>query len=930
MTRFPLTPNLMLTGLLILAGQAGAARTPAGTEITNQAQAEFIPPTSPDPIRAVSNTIVTVVQAVCSVSVTPDGTVPQPGQSATLLPGEQAVFQYTVVNTGNTSGDFPVLARGEAGSTISPALRVIRDLNGNGQPDMNEPEVSRVTLAPDDSAALLLVVNTSDAQGDAYVNLVASCAGGENADSNNVSRVQVGPPPVLGVQKSFTPALVRPGSETTVTVTTSNTGQGESREVILTDLLAEQAAQGLTFVTGSARTNTGTLEYTQDGVTWTAQEVAPVRGVRVRAERLAPGAGITLTFRMLAGAAAENQVIPNTATAQTGGKSSSGSASADVRYLPAVAIGPVGVPEAPENTPADSQSRPFAVVGQQVCFDHTVKNTGDVRDNFRITVTYPQGAATSVLYGENGQPLVQPLVLDPGQTALVRICYDAQQAGPLESLITVNGDRGTSNTTHDLVGAVESGLPELTKSFEASTQGSAGQTVVIPAGGTVAQGDTITYTLTVRNPYARPLTNAVVTDPIPAHVDFTGASDGGAVSGQPGSQVVRWNLGTLAPGETRRLTVVTQVSTRAQDGEALKNIFNLVTTELTQPLPSNEVQTPVWTAKLIIEKTVSAREATYGDRLTYTLKITNESTTTAIIDSVVTDTPARGLEYIPGTSTLGGKLLADPAIAAGVLTWNGGTIPAGGSIVITYQTRVTPEATGDLINTVEVSGKGAGGVARAIASNRATATTKLNPLKFAPIADIVGTVFVDRNRNGLFDPLLDTPVERARVLLAGGRQVVTDPKGRYSFPNVPTGTHALRLDPNTTPYPPLKVPQDGALSGTQTVFVRGLTSVDFPLAPLGGDISALRRTTLTVGDVTVEKAVYATEGGYVVTLRVVTPRALEGVQLTDPLPTGAVLKEGGNTYAGTLSAGERNFTYRFDWTGEPRAATTDPVISWRY
>nr|WP_291430187.1 DUF11 domain-containing protein [Deinococcus sp.] len=920
----------MLTGLLILAGQAAAARTPAGTQITNQAQAEFIPPTSPDPVRAVSNTIVTVVQAVCSVSVTPDGTVPQPGQSATLLPGEQAVFQYTVVNTGNTSGDFPVLARGETGSTISPALRVIRDLNGNGRPDTNEPEVSRVTLAPDDSAALLLVVNTSDAQGDAYVNLIASCAGGENADSNNVSRVQVGPPPVLGVQKSFTPALVRPGSETTVTVKTSNTGQGESREVILTDLLAEQAAQGLSFVAGSARTNTGTLEYTQDGVTWTAQEVTPVRGVRVRAERLAPGAGITLTFRMLAGAAAENQVIPNTATAQTGTKSSSGSASADVRYLPAVAIGPVGLPEAPENTPADSQSRPFAVVGQQVCFDHTVKNTGDVRDNFRVTVTYPVGTATSVLYGENGQPLAQPLVLDPAQTALVRICYDAQQVGPLESLITVSGDRGTRNTTHDLIGAVESGLPELTKSFEATKQGSAGQTVVIPVGGTVAQGDTITYTLTVRNPYTRPLTNAVVTDPIPAHVDFTGASDGGALSGQPGSQVVRWNLGTLAPGETRRLTVVTRVSTRAQDGEALKNIFKFVTTELTQPLPSNEVQTPVWTAKLTIAKTVSAREATYGDRLTYTLKITNESTTTAIIDSVVTDTPARGLQYIPGTSTLGAALLADPAIAAGVLTWNSGPIPAGGSIVITYQARVTPEAVGDLINTVVVRGKGAGGLASTIVSPPDSATTKLNPMKFAPVADIVGTVFVDRNRNGLFDPLLDTPVERARVLLAGGRQVVTDPKGRYSFPNVPAGTYALRLDPNTTPYPPLKVPQDGALSGTQTVVLRGLTSVDFPLTPLGGEISALRRTTLTVGDVTVEKAVYATLGGYVVTLRVVTPRALEGVQLTDPLPAGAVLKDGAASYTGALSAGERNFTYRFEWSGEPRAATTDPVISWRY
>lgn len=929
MTRFPHITT-MLTALLVLAAPAGAARTPAGTEITNQAQAEFVPPAATDPVRAVSNTVVTVVQAVCSVSVTPDGTVPQPGQSATLLPGERVVFAYSVVNTGNTTGNFPVLARSETESTVSPALRVVRDLNGNGQPDTNEPEVTELTLAPDDRVDLLLVVNTSDAQGDAYVNLIASCAGGQSADSNNVSRVRVGPPPVLGVQKSFTPALVRPGTETTVTVSTSNTGQGESREVILTDLLSDQIAQGLTFVPGSARTNTGTLEYTQDGVNWTAAEISPVRGVRVRAASLAPGATITLTFRMLAGAEAENRVIPNTATAQTGGRSVSGSASADVRYLPAVAIGPVGVPEAPEGTPADTQSRPFAVVGQQVCFDHTVKNTGDVRDNFRITVTYPVGGATSVLYGENGQPLAQPLTLDPGQTAFVRICYDAPQAGPLESLITVNGDRGTSNTTRDLVGNIEATFPELAKSFTATTQGDAGQTVTIPAGGTVAAGDTITYTLTVRNPYTRPLTNAVVTDPIPAHVDFVSASAGGVLGGQPGAQTVTWNLGTLAPGETRTLTITTQVSTRARDGESLNNVFNLVTTELSTPMPSNEVRTPVWTAKLVILKSVSAPEATYGDRLTYTLKITNESATTAITDAVVTDTPARGLEYIPGTSTLAGQPLADPSINGGVLTWNAGTIPARGSITITYQTRVTPEAAGDLVNTVQVSGTGAGGVARAIASNRAVATTRLNPLKFAPIADIVGTVFVDRNRNGLFDPLLDTPVERARVLLAGGRQVVTDPKGRYSFPNVPTGTHALRLDPNTTPYPPLKLPQEGGLSGTQTVHVRGLTSVDFPLAPLGGDIAALRRTTLTVGDVTLNKAVYATEGGYVVILTLNTPRALDGVTLLDPLPEGAVLKEGGHTYSGSLAAGERTFTYRFDWKGEPRAATTDPVLSWRY
>ncbi|UQN07231.1 DUF11 domain-containing protein [Deinococcus sp. QL22] len=920
----------LLTAFLALSGLAGAAGTPAGTVITNQATATFDPPAPGTPGESISNVVSTAVQAVCAVSVTPNGSVSAPGQAVSVLPGERAVFAYTVVNAGNAEATLPLGARAEAASAFAPRLSVYRDLNGDGALNPGESEVSSVTLGAEQTARVLLVADTGETQGDAFVNLIASCAGGQSADSDNVSLVRVGPPPVLDVQKSFSPSLVRPGTETTVTVSTRNSGQGESREVILTDLLTDQLSQGLEFVAGSARTNLGTLEYTQDGVTWTEQELAPVRGVRVRVPSLAPGAALSLTFRMLAGAQAEGRVILNTATARTGGREVSGSASADVRYLPGVAIGPLGVPEVPEGTSADTQTTPFAVVGQLVCFDHTAKNTGDVRDAFRLTVTYPQGAARAEFQNEVGQPLTQPLLLDPAQTAFVRVCYEPQQAGALDALITITGERGTRNTTRDQVTSVEGGLPELRKAYMATTQGTGGQTVAVPEGSTVAAGDTITYTLTVRNPYARPLTNVEVSDPLPAHVDFRSASDGGVLSGQAGAQTVTWTLGTLAPGETRTLTTVTQVSTRAVDGESLRNIFRLVSTELRAPVPSNEVLTPVWTAQLLIRKEVSALEATFGDRLTYTLNITNQSATTAIVDAVVTDTPARGLDYIPGTSTLGGQRLADPELVGGALRWTVPELPAGRTVSISYQTRVTPEATGQLVNTVEVRGTGAGGAARAIASNRATAVTKLNPLKFSPNADLVGTVFVDRNRNGLFDAPLDTPVQGARVLLAGGRQVLTDPGGRYSFPNVPYGTHALRLDPASAPFPPLHVPQDGGLSGTQTVFVRGLTSVDFPLAPLGGDIDALRDTVLVVGDVRVEKAVYREAGGYMVTLRVVTPRALEAVTLLDPLPDGAALKEGRNTYSGNLAAGELNLTYRFDWTGGPRAATTDPSLSWRY
>lgn len=914
----------MLSSALAVASSAAAANTPAGTQIENQAAATFDPVKPGGATQAISNKVITMVQAVCAVSITPDGS-----NSAIAQGGDRVNIGFTVTNAGNQAYTLPVGAS-SSGLTPAPGVVVFLDANKNGQVDAGEAQVSSVNLPADGSARLIARVQIPEgSQGQAVIKMVSSCGDGSNSVSAEAT-VQVSPPPRLEVKKSFTPALVRPGTDTTVQITTTNTSFYASREVVLTDLLGAELLQGLVFVPGSATTNVGVIEYTEDNITWTSTAPATVRGIRVVVGLLEPGASIKLSFRMHAQEQAEGKQILNVATALTGGVPSSGSATADVRYQPGVALGPVGNPLAPEGTPADSQTHPFAVVGKQECFDHTLVNTGDVRDTFRITITFPSGAATTALYGADGQPLVQPIVLEPGQSVLVRVCYTPTEAKPLEALITVNGDRGTSNTTRDLITDIQNGLPELKKSYVATTIDENGQVKTLADGATVAVGDTVTYTLVVHNPYNRDLVNVEISDPIPAHVNFVSASSGGVVSGAPGAEVVTWKLGTLAAGETRTFTIVTKVSDRAVDGENLKNVFNMVSSELPGGVPSNEVNTPVWNARLIIIKEVSSKTVVYGDKVTYTLRIRNASTTTAIESAVVTDTPAKGLQYVPGSSLLGGNPLADPTMANGVMTWNVGTIPAGGEIVVTYDMRVTPEASGDLLNIATVTGIGAGGAAKAIASNRAQATTKIDPLKFAPLADLIGTVFVDRNRNGLYDAGLDTPVERARVILAGGRLALTDAAGRYHFSNVPYGTWALRLDPTTTPYPPLSLPQDGGLSGTQSVHVRGLTSVNFALAPLAGDVAAVRRTTLVMGDVTVEKAVYAVQGGYVVTLKINTPRALPDFHLDDPLPVGATLKEGRNILSANLSAGETNLTYHFDWTGDPSAATTDPVVSWRY
>jgi hypothetical protein len=209
----------------------------------------------------------------------------------------------------------------------------------------------------------------------------------------------------------------------------------------------------------------------------------------------------------------------------------------------------------------------------------------------------------------------------------------------------------------------------------------------------------------------------------------------------------------------------------------------------------------------------------------------------------------------------------------------------------------------------------------------------VQPGGFGANAELIGQVYVDRDLDGRFDEGRDTPVVRARVILAGGRQVLTDRFGRYHFANVPEQTATLRLDPNSVPYPALRVPQDRGLAGSRSVTVRGLTSVDFPLAPLGGDIAALRTTTVRAGPLTVLKTVMrdpATPDEYVVTLALDTTAALDAFVLSDPLPADAMMVTGQNVLETSLPIGTTILSYRFRFGGTERGAVTDPTVRWRY
>ncbi len=165
--------RLTLTLLLSLFGLAWAL-TPAGTVIRNQAEARV------GGDRFLSNVVETRVQALCVPSVTPDGTIPSPGQEAQAPAGGFAYLAYRVANLGNAPFTLSLNLEGQDAGFSPALLRLFLDLNQNGQPDPGEPTVTTLELAPGEAQRVGVEVRLpGGASGAYYLNLKASCQDGQ-------------------------------------------------------------------------------------------------------------------------------------------------------------------------------------------------------------------------------------------------------------------------------------------------------------------------------------------------------------------------------------------------------------------------------------------------------------------------------------------------------------------------------------------------------------------------------------------------------------------------------------------------------------------------------------------------------------------------------------------------------------------------------
>lgn len=243
-------------------------------------------------------------------------------------------------------------------------------------------------------------------------------------------------------------------------------------------------------------------------------------------------------------------------------------------------------------------------------------------------------------------------------------------------------------------------------------------------------GDTVTFSINVTNDQPQTQTNVVITDSVVNFLEVVGASSSKGTASFSG-QEVRADVGTLASGESVRLTITTRVRAGTAPGTIGQNVAfvntasgsssssNVVTVTIGgegTPTPS---PTPVPAgSKLVVEKSASPASGKVGDLITFKIVVRNTGGSTAP-NVVVNDRILDFLEVVSVQTSKGSATTTGQAVKVTV-----GDLAAGESVTIAITTKIRAGT---------VSGQQGINIAEAVASDGSggSSSTTSNPVAIA-------------------------------------------------------------------------------------------------------------------------------------------------------------------------------------------------------
>jgi uncharacterized repeat protein (TIGR01451 family) len=222
----------------------------------------------------------------------------------------------------------------------------------------------------------------------------------------------------------------------------------------------------------------------------------------------------------------------------------------------------------------------------------------------------------------------------------------------------------------------------------------------------VNAGSQLTYTLTTQNNGPSDATGMVLTDTLPAGVQYVSASGAGAGTATVSNGTVTLQLGTLAAGAAP-LTTTIVVGVAATTSGTLVNNAEVTATDADPAYAtcSTDVSVPVVPQEapdVSIHKSVLPTTATLGGDLTYTLALKNNSLPDGSSDDTatnvyVTDILPAGTTFVSASEQIG-STVTPLSLLNGKITGSLGSMVAQATATVTIVVQVDSNYAGSSIS----------------------------------------------------------------------------------------------------------------------------------------------------------------------------------------------------------------------------------------
>ncbi len=203
------------------------------------------------------------------------------------------------------------------------------------------------------------------------------------------------------------------------------------------------------------------------------------------------------------------------------------------------------------------------------------------------------------------------------------------------------------------------------------------------SNGPYNEGSNLTYTITVRNNGPASATNVKVEDDLVSALAFVSAS---ATQGTYNSATDIWDVGALASGQSRVLTIVA-APVVGSSGTSVNNTAQLLSMDQNDPLTANNsasVEIEIAKVDLLLEKTVNDNTPDVGQTITFSLNLTNSGPGLGS-NIIIKDVLPAGLTFVALTSIPAGTSATQ---SGGTITWTNPSINSGSNRTLQFTATV--------------------------------------------------------------------------------------------------------------------------------------------------------------------------------------------------------------------------------------------------